>query len=99
MNSKVSNIVGIVLIGLIVFGFSFYQSRQYKKQVEAQYKLDSIARVERLMQMALDSAYNEEHGTETASVQIMSDPTLRTVHYKDSLLTISRGGQGEIIRL
>ena len=99
MNSKVSNIVGIVLIGLIMFGFMFYQSRQYTKQAEAQYKLDSIARVERLMQMALDSAYNAEHGTETADVRVMSDPVARTVQYKDSLLTASRGTQGEIIKL
>ena len=26
------NIVGFVLIGLVMFGFTWYQSRQYKKQ-------------------------------------------------------------------
>jgi YidC/Oxa1 family membrane protein insertase len=41
-----NNIIGFVLIGLIMFGFSWYQSRQYREQAEAQAQLDSIARVE-----------------------------------------------------
>ena len=45
------NIVGFVLIGLVMFGFTWYQSRQYKKQAEYQAQLDSIARVEAMEKM------------------------------------------------
>ncbi len=50
-----SNIIGIVLIGVIMFGFTWYQSKQYEKQMEYQAQLDSIARVENLAAMAMDS--------------------------------------------
>ena len=49
-----SNLIGFVLIGVIMFGFSWYQSRQYKEQMEAQAQLDSIARVEQMAAMAMD---------------------------------------------
>ena len=38
-----------------MFGFTWYQSRQYQKQMEYQAQLDSIARAERLEAYALDS--------------------------------------------
>ena len=41
-----NNVIGLVLIGVIMFGFSWYQSRQWNEQMEAQAQLDSIARVE-----------------------------------------------------
>lgn len=50
-----NSIIGFVLIGVILFGFSWYQSRQFKKQAEYQAQLDSVARVEMLAQMAADS--------------------------------------------
>ncbi|MGM9763826.1 MAG: membrane protein insertase YidC [Candidatus Cryptobacteroides sp.] len=98
MNSKTSNIIGIVLIGLIMFGFTFYQSRQYKKQAEARYRLDSIARVERLAQLALDSAYRAEHG-DSVDVTVAMTPVARPVMYKDSLLTEARKANGHVFKL
>lgn len=98
MNSKTSNIIGIVLIGLIMFGFTFYQSRQYKKQAEARYRLDSIARVERLAQLALDSAYRAEHG-DSVDVTVAMTPVARPVMYKDSLLTEARKANGNVFKL
>ena len=50
-----SNLTGFVLIFAILMGFSWYQSRQRTKQLEAQYQLDSIARVEQMAAMAMDS--------------------------------------------
>ena len=51
-----NNIIGFVLIGLIMFGFTWYQSKQQAKQMEIQAQLDSIALVEQMAAMALDSA-------------------------------------------
>ena len=43
-----NSFIGLVLIGLILFGFTWYQSRQYNTQMEIQAQLDSVARVEAL---------------------------------------------------
>ena len=79
-----SNLIGLVLIGVIMFGFSWYQSRQYREQAEIQAQLDSVARVEQMAAMAMDSLYKAE-GVETDAVKVMTMPA-----YKDSLLTEAR---------
>ena len=53
-----NSIIGFVLIGLLLFGFTFWQNRQYQKQAAWQAEQDSLARVE---QARLDSIYYEEH--------------------------------------
>ncbi len=84
-----NTIIGFVLIAIIMFGFSWYQSREYKKQQEYQAQQDSIAAAQHLEQWALDSL-------ERAMNPIPEDydvgPSLETspasiVRYKDSLLT------------
>ena len=81
-----------------MFGFSFYQSKQYEKQAEAQAieqaRLDSIAMVELAMQAAADSA-NVNSG-ETTSVKVKLDDA---PVYKDSLLNAARNAQEQIIAL
>ena len=84
-----SNTIGIVLIGVIMFGFTWYQSKQYSKQMEYQAQLDSIARVEQMAAMAMDSIRREE-GAQT-DVKVMTMPV-----YKDSLLTEARLSEGSI---
>ena len=79
-----SNLIGFVLIGVIMFGFSWYQSRQYREQVEIQAQLDSIARVEQMAAMAMDSL-NDQEETSTQGVKVMTMPA-----YKDSMLTEAR---------
>ena len=79
-----SNLIGLVLIGVIMFGFSWYQSRQYKEQAEIQAQLDSVARVEQMAAMAMDSLYKAE-GVATDAVMVTTMPA-----YKDSLLTEAR---------
>ena len=88
-----SNLIGFVLIGVIMFGFSWYQSRQWTKQVEAQAQLDSIARVENLAAMAMDSI-NRAEGKTTQGVKVMTMPA-----YKDSMLTESRLAVEEFYKL
>ncbi|MBE6233559.1 MAG: membrane protein insertase YidC [Bacteroidales bacterium] len=89
------NIIGIVLIGVIMFGFSWYQSRQYEKQMLEQAQLDSVARVEQMAAMALDSAKRAQgmvaEGS-MAGVKVMNMPA-----YRDSLLTHARFNDAEVI--
>ena len=89
-----NTIIGFVLIGLIMFGFSFYQSKQYQKQAEAQAQLDSIAMVERAMQAAADSAKVDSGETTAVKVQVENTPV-----YKDSLLNEARNAQEQILTL
>ena len=66
-------------------GFSWYQSRQRTKQLEAQYQLDSIARVEQMAAMAMDSMKRAQGILPENDVQVKTLPA-----YKDSLLTEAR---------
>ncbi len=86
-----SNIIGLVLIGLIMFGFSWYQSRQYNERVEYQAQLDSIARVEQMAAMAMDSMKRAQGIVPEDEVKVMTMPA-----YKDSLLTEARLAQESI---
>ena len=88
-----SNLIGLVLIGVIMFGFSWYQSRQYREQMEVQAQLDSVARVEQMAAMAMDSL-NKAEGVETDAVKVMTMPA-----YKDSLLTEARLASESIYKL
>ena len=92
-----SNIIGIVLIGVIMFGFTWYQSKQYEKQMAVQAQLDSIAMVEQMAAMALDSAKRAEGVVaegEMAGVKVLNMPA-----YKDSLLTEARLATEEFYKL
>ena len=92
-----SNLTGFVLIFVIMMGFSWYQSRQYKKQMEAQAQLDSIAMVEHMAAMAMDSLKRAEGLVtegEMAGVKVMNMPA-----YKDSLLTEARLADASICML
>ena len=82
---KKSNLIGFVLIFAIMMGFSWYQSRQYKKQREAQAQLDSIARVEQIAAMAMDSMNRAQGLVPENKVKVVTMPS-----YKDSLLTEAR---------
>ena len=92
-----NSIIGFVLIGVIMFGFSWYQSRQYQKQAEIQAQLDSIALAEKMAEMAIDSVKRAEGLVaegEMAGVKVLNMPA-----YKDSLLTEARLAQEGIYKL
>ena len=102
MTSETKNtIIGFVLIGVIMFGFTWYQSRQYKKQMEYQAQLDSIARAERLEAMALDSlnriASGDTLGTATTVTLSTTKPALKP--YKDENLTKAREAESSLVTL
>ena len=89
------NIVGFVLIGLVMFGFTWYQSRQYKKQAEYQAQLDSIARVEAMEKMVLDSAMTvvpASQGSASAAT-----PAFRP--YRDSSLNVAAQSSPSIVAI
>ena len=87
-----NSIIGFVLIGAIMFGFTWYQSKQYQKQAEVQAQLDSIALEEKMTEMAIDSV-RMANGEETA-VKVVNMPS-----YKDSLLTEARLAEEGIYKL
>ena len=86
-----NNIIGFVLIGVIMFGFTWYQSKQYEKQMEAQAQLDSIAFVEQVAAMAKDSL-NRAEASQTVNVKTLPA-------YKDSMLTEARLAEAQIYKL
>ncbi len=89
-----SNITGFVLIFAIMMGFSWYQSRQYNKQMEAQAQLDSIARVEQMAEMAIDSMKRAQGILPENEVKVNTMPA-----YKDSSLTEARLAEASIYKL
>ena len=92
-----NSIIGFVLIGVIMFGFTWYQNKQYQKQAEIQAQLDSIALAEQMAVMALDSVKRAEGIVaegEMAGVKVLNMPA-----YKDSLLTEARLASEGIYKL
>ena len=79
-----NSIIGFVLIGIIMFGFSWYQSKEYKAQLEIQAQADSIAQVEAAAAMALDSTFRAQNPGQAVEVQ----PIMKNI-YKDTLLSKS----------
>ena len=73
------------MIFAIMMGFSWYQARQRNEQLEAQAKLDSIARIEQMAEMAMDSMNRAQGLVPENEVNVMTMPA-----YRDSLLTDAR---------
>ena len=89
-----NNLIGLVLIGLIMFGFMWYQARQTNAQTEAQAQLDSIARVEQMAAMAMDSINRAQGIVPDNEVKVKTMPA-----YKDSMLTEARLAEAGIYKL
>ena len=89
-----NTIIGFLLIGVIMFGFTWYQSRQYQEQVAVQAQLDSIARVEQMAAMAMDSVKKAQGAVEGTSAKVSVIPA-----YKDTMLTSARMAEAAIYRL
>ncbi len=89
-----SNITGFVLIFAIMMGFSWYQSKQYSKQMEAQAQLDSIARVEQMAAMAMDSMKRAQGILPENEIKVQTMPM-----YKDTSLTEARLAEASYYKL
>lgn len=102
MTSETKNtIIGFTLIGVIMFGFTWYQSRQYQKQMEYQAQLDSIARAERLEAYALDSLNRIASGDtlDNAATTVVLSTKSALKPYKDDNLTKAREAEASVLTL
>ena len=92
-----NSIIGFVLIGVIMIGFTWFQNRQYREQMEIQAQLDSVARVEQMAEIAMDSLKRAQglvpENGET-QVKVMNMPA-----YKDSMLSVARIAEPELVKL
>lgn len=95
-----NTIIGFVLVGVILFGFTWYQSKEYEKQAEYQAQVDSIARAERLAQYRADSIAGRLPVADTlANVVKPVDDYSPAPIYKDSLLEKSHSEEASFYKL
>lgn len=95
-----NTIIGFVLIGVILFGFTWYQSKEYEKQAEYQAQVDSIARAERLAQYRADSIAGRLPVADTlANGGKPVDDYSPAPIYKDSLLEKSHSEEASFYKL
>ena len=95
-----NSIIGIVLVGAIMFGFTWYNSKQFEKQRAAQAQQDSLTRVEMMTKMALDSLASLN---DTAAVYddgaLAEEPAAQLNSYKDENLGIAASGEAAFVPL
>ena len=91
-----NSVIGFILIAAIMFGFTWYESSQGRKRIEAQRQLDSIARAEAIARGEIDTtatldlaAANQEAGQALNSASF----------YKDSLLSAAHDAESRIVAL
>jgi len=89
-----NSIIGFILIGLVLFGFTWFQARQSKEQMEVQAQLDSIAMVQSLERMASDTATVFNAFADTAFTAGQSASI-----FKDSLLEASFNAEAALYTL
>ncbi len=95
-----NSITGLILMAVVLFGFTFYQNKQYQKQAAWQAQLDSIAAVEQMKAdslAALAAADSTVSAGDTVAVAGMADAA--GAIYKDSLLAVSHDTEGELLTL
>lgn len=101
-----NTVIGFILIGLIFFGFTWYQSKEYEKQAiaqaEYQAQQDSLAEIDRQQRLADSLAWIAAHPEDTlrsaaAASSVLADNN--TPFYRDSLLNDAQKGEGEVIVL
>lgn len=93
-----NTLIGFALIGLILFGFSWYNSKVYNEQQRAQFVADSIAAVEALKNAPkIDSATLAMQ--QNSQMQSVIAENNAAPVYADSLLEQSRTKQEEFYTL
>ncbi len=96
---KKNSIIGFVLIGAILIGFSWYNSKIYREQEKEKMQMDSVARVQAkaaIEQMALDSASVILGASDSTHT---SDSSRLNSVYKDSSLVKASVAQEEFLTL
>ena len=92
-----NSVIGFILIALILFGFTFFQSSQQRKREEEQARLDSIA----LAQMPRDTAAAALPSAGEAAQQegTAAEPASEGAIYADALLEAARQETPQYISL
>ena len=90
-----NSIIGFVLIGVIFFGFTWYQSNQYQKQREYQAQLDSAAYADQAAQVALQDSIARATGISTSDTAQPLSPQ----KYLDSLLNSRYNAEATYVTL
>lgn len=96
---KKNSIVGFVLIGVILIGFSWYNSKIYREQEKVKTQMDSVARVQAkaaIEQMALDSASSLIAASDST---VSGDSSAVSSIYKDTSLVKASMAQEEFLTL
>lgn len=91
-----NTIFGFILIGITLFGFTWYQSKEYEKQVAYQAQVDSIARAERAAQYIADSIAGRLPVADTLAGGARPVYEAPVAIYKDSLLEAAHSGHESI---
>ncbi|MCQ2163342.1 MAG: membrane protein insertase YidC [Bacteroidales bacterium] len=94
-----NSITGLVLIGLLLFGFTFYQNKQYQKQAEYQAQLDSIAMVEQMRADSIAMAEAAARDTLLSQTDSLTGAPIAASIYKDSLLDAAHEAAAEVVTL
>ena len=96
-----NSVIGFVLIACILFGFTFYQSKQARRQMEWQAQQDSIALAGRIA--AGDTIPAAVPAVETqvqpAAAPEAAAPAAQAPIYKDSMLEHAHGGEAALVTL
>ena len=84
-------------MGVMMIGFTWFRNRQCKKQMEVQAQLDSVAMVEHMTEIAMDSLKRAQGLVSDAGVDEVN--VVKVPSYKDSLLSVARLSESELVTL
>ncbi len=93
-----NTITGFVLIAVILFGFTFYQSRQARKAAEWQAQQDSIALAARIAAGDTVEYAVPAEPSETA-VAATQEPSAQAAIYKDAALEAAHNAAAQLVKL
>ena len=94
-----NSIIGLVLIALIMFGFTFYQGkRQQKFNAEKAYR-DSVELARKIASGEIDTTAAAAASLDSLNEEMIAAKAEQVQIYKDSLLDLSHGGEAEYITL
>ncbi|MBR5925602.1 MAG: membrane protein insertase YidC [Bacteroidales bacterium] len=91
-----NSVTGFILIALILFGFTFYQSRQARKAAEWQAQQDSIALAQRI---AAGDTVITVVPVDNAEAPAVAAPAPQAAIYKDAALEAAHNAEASLISL
>ncbi|MCI1640498.1 MAG: membrane protein insertase YidC [Bacteroidales bacterium] len=90
-----NTITGFILIGVLLFGFTWYQSKQYKNQVEYQQQQDSLALASDTLSLSAADSAGGQSVPAVSNDSLISPSGKGANIYKDALLDSASSGTAE----